>query len=97
MTDLNIRYERLLFAYPREYRRRRGAEIAATFSEMAAEGQTLATGTRRLSACCSTARGRASAGPRSRLIGPFTVLAMLIGGLCAADGGACLGWAGRLA
>jgi hypothetical protein len=32
--------------------------------------------------------------PRSRLVVPFTVLAMLVGGLCAAAAGARLGWGG---
>ena len=62
MTDLDARYERLLFAYPREYRRRRGAEIAATFTEMAPRGN-VGHGGATLSACCSTACGRGSAGP----------------------------------
>lgn len=93
MTDLNTRYERLLFAYPREYRRRRGAEIAATFTEMAAEGQRWPRGRDAVSLLFHGLRARLGR-PRSRLIVPFTVLAMLVGGLCAAAGGACVGWGG---
>lgn len=91
MTDLHTRYERLLFAYPRDYRRRRGAEIADTYTEMAAEGQRWPRGRDAVSLLRHGLRTRLGR-PRGRLVVPLTVLAMLIGGLCAAAGGARAAW-----
>ncbi|HKD97359.1 MAG TPA: hypothetical protein VKB69_07100, partial [Micromonosporaceae bacterium] len=93
MTDLHGRYERLLFAYPREYRRRRGAEIAATYAEMATEGQRWPRGRDAASLLRHGLRARLGR-PRSRLVVPATVVAMLVGGLCAAAAGALVGWGG---
>jgi hypothetical protein len=93
MTDLHARYQRLLLAYPREYRRHRGAEIATTYTEMATEGQRWPRGRDAASLLRHGLRARLGR-PRSRLVVPFTVLAMLVGGLCAAAAGARAGWGG---
>ena len=91
MSDLHVRYRRLMFAYPREYRRRRGAEIADTYIEMAAEGQRWPRGRDAVSLLRHGLRARLGR-PRSRVVVPLTIMAMLVGGLSAAAAGARAAW-----
>ncbi|HEY1486002.1 MAG TPA: hypothetical protein VGF84_07845 [Micromonosporaceae bacterium] len=93
MSTLDIRYRRLMFAYPREYRRHRGAEIAATLAEMAPEGRRWPRGRDAASLLRHGLRARLGR-PRSRFIVPITLLAVLIGGFAAAGAGARAGWTG---
>ena len=93
MSDLRARYQRLLFAYPREYRRHRGAEIASTCVEMAQEGQRYPRVRDVASLVAHGLRARLGQ-PGSRWIVPVTLIAVVIGGLSVAAGSARLGWGG---
>jgi hypothetical protein len=93
MTTLDIRYRRLMFAYPREYRRHRGAEIASTLAEMAPEGRRWPRGRDAVSLLRHGMRARLGR-PRSRIIVPVALLAVLIGGFASAGLGARVGWIG---
>ncbi|HEY2796169.1 MAG TPA: hypothetical protein VGJ28_27635 [Micromonosporaceae bacterium] len=83
----------LMLAYPRDYRRQRGSEIASTLAEMAPEGRRWPRGRDAVSLLRHGIRARLGR-PSSRFIVPFTLLAMLVGGFAAAGAGARVGWLG---
>lgn len=93
MSDLHTRYRRLLFAYPAEYRRYRGDEIAATYVELSLPAQHHPRPRDAVTLLMCGLRARLGR-PASRWIVPIALLAVLIGGLAGAAGGARLGWFG---
>ena len=89
---LELRYRRLLWAYPRAYRNRRGTEIVTTLLEMAESGR--ARPTRRqawhLIVCGLQQRFRLPARRPLAWLGALLTVAVL--GAFGASGGTWLGW-----
>jgi hypothetical protein len=88
------RYRRLLVAYPRAYRRARGAEIVDTMLDAAEEGHPTPTVRAAVDLVGGGLRARLGR-PRSRLVVPLSIVTAILVGLLASAIGYRLAWQAR--
>ncbi|GIL30483.1 hypothetical protein NUM_57370 [Actinocatenispora comari] len=88
------RYRRLLVAYPRAYRRVRGAEIVDTMLDAAEEGHPLPPVRAAVDLVGGGLRARLGR-PRSRLVVPLSIVTAILVGLLASAIGYRLAWQAR--